>query len=72
MNNIYNSKRHLYFQKLINRVDIQKDVMTKTNNVSSADGKQLFQKCANELFGELENNYKHSFDYINSVIKTKI
>jgi hypothetical protein len=46
--------------------------MTKTNNVSSADGKQLFQKCANELFGELENNYKHSFDYINSVIKTKI
>jgi hypothetical protein len=71
MNNIYNYKRHLYLQKLINRVDIQKDVMTKKNNVSSDDGKQLFQKCANELFGNLENNYTYSFDYINSVIKTK-
>ncbi len=68
MSNIFTKDKLIELNKLINRLDVQKDVIKPSINVNTERGKILFTYCANELFGN-HKTYNGQLKYITETLE---
>jgi hypothetical protein len=63
MSNTLEINPYMSLNKLINRIDIQKDAAYTTHTINEINGKELFIRCANELFIDI-SSYSSTYTYI--------